>query len=257
VPKVTGAVAQVQMKRGGRHMRWLGGLLAVLVGSVALVLLTVEDLNELEERDLAVPYGSQRLALLQLEAAQQHLSAMQPEGLTGAISALRGADGASKARLSSLAHSGWLQDIYGKDTTYDMDFIKNLQPGDVSEAGYEGFPQEKGGLPSPKEHAAADALLQHALDTDTMPADIENPWDGQPYVPDEDLQAKLSRAWAGFHQAVGEKRWEKKVKLNCRAGAADPACAEVLGGKHEGYDTKWDGEEWTQWDGEAWSPTSE
>jgi hypothetical protein len=242
------------MQRGVRHMRWLAGLLAVLVGSVALVLLTVEDLNELEERDLSVPFGSQRLALLQLEAAQQHLSAMQPEGLTGAISALRGSEGASKARLSSLAHSGWLQDIYGKDTTYDMDFIKNLQPGDVSEAGYEGFPQEKGGLPSPKEHAAADALLQHALDTDTMPADIENPWDGQPYVPDEDLQAKLSRAWAGFHQAVGEKRWEKKVKLNCGAGAADPACAEVLGGKHEGYDTKWDGEEWTQWDGEAWNP---
>ena len=66
-------------------MRWLASLLAVLVGSVALVLLTVEDLNELEERDLSVPFGSQRLALLQLEAAQQHLSAMQPEGLTGAI----------------------------------------------------------------------------------------------------------------------------------------------------------------------------
>ena len=62
-----------------------------------------------------------------------------------------------------------LQDIYGKDTTYDMEYIKSLPPGDVSEAGYEGLPVEKGGLPNPKEHAAADALLQNALDTDTMP----------------------------------------------------------------------------------------
>jgi hypothetical protein len=147
-----------------------------------------------------------------------------------------------------------LQDIYGKDTTYDMDYIKNLQPGDVSEAGYDGLPVEKGILPNAHEHALADAMLQNALDTDTMPADIENPWDGQPYVPDDDFKEKLSKAWAGFHQAVGEKRWEKKVKDNCAGGAKDPACAEVLGGKHEGYDTKWDGEAWMQWDGEAWQP---
>ena len=145
-----------------------------------------------------------------------------------------------------------LQDIYGKDTTYDMDYIKSLQPGDVSEAGYEGFPVLKGGLPTPKEHAAADALLANAADTDTLPEGVA--YDPEPYVPDEELQEKLSRAWAGFHQAVGEKRWEKKVNENCGAGAGDPACAEVLGGKHEGYDTKWDGEEWTQWDGEAWNP---
>jgi len=151
-------------------------------------------------------------------------------------------------------HGRRLQGIYGKDTTYDMDYIKKLAPGDVADAGYEGFPVLKGGLPNPKEHAAADALLQNALDTDTMPEDIKDPWNGQPYVPDEEFQKKLSRAWAGFHQAVGEKRWGKKVKKNCAAGAGDPACAEVLGGKHEGYDTKWDGEAWTQWDGEAWNP---
>ena len=242
------------MKPAMRHGRVVGTLVAVLLASVALVLLTVEDINTLEERPLAVPYGSHAISMLQLEATQQHQDALHAEGLSGAINALKGVDTKSKARLTTLAHSGWLQDIYGKDTTYDMEYIKNLQPGDVSEAGYEGFPVEKGGLPSAKEHAAADALLQNALDTDTMPTDISNPWDGQPYVPDEELQEKLSRAWAGFHQAVGEKRWEKKVKENCAAGAADPACAEVLGGKHEGYDTKWDGEEWTQWDGEAWNP---
>jgi hypothetical protein len=93
--------------RGARPERVVGTAAAVLLGSVALVLLTVEDISSIEERDLAVPVESHRLALLQLDAAQAHMDALNGEGLAGAISALRDADGASRARFSSLAHAGW------------------------------------------------------------------------------------------------------------------------------------------------------
>ena len=95
------------MRARARPERVVGLMLAVLVGSVALVLLTVEDISALEERDLAVPYGSQRLALLQLDASAAHMQALHSEGLAGAIGALRNANGDSRARFSSLAHSGW------------------------------------------------------------------------------------------------------------------------------------------------------
>ena len=236
--------------RVNRHVRIVGGMLATLAGTIALVLLTVEDTSLLEERDLAVPAGSHRIAMLQLETSRS----LRPRarGFASAISTLARSEGVNEARMEQLVHSSWLQDIYGKDTTYDLDYIKNLPPGDVSEAGYEGLPKAKGVLPNAHEHALSDALLKHAIDTGTVPSDIENVWDGEPYVPSEEFKEKLSKAWGGFHQAVGEKRWEKKVWEKCGAGAKDPACAEVLGGKHEGYDTKWDGEEWTQWDGEEW-----
>lgn len=90
-----------------RHRRVVGSLIVALVGSVALVLLTVEDISSLEERNLAVPYGSHEIAMFQLQAARQHMDALNPEGLGGAISALKGEDKTSKARLSSLAHAGW------------------------------------------------------------------------------------------------------------------------------------------------------
>lgn len=90
-----------------RPERVVGAGVVVLLGSVALVLMTVEDISSLEERDLAVPVGSHRLALLQLDAARAHMDAVHGEGLAGAISALRTADGASRARFSSLAHAGW------------------------------------------------------------------------------------------------------------------------------------------------------
>ncbi|EKX53823.1 hypothetical protein GUITHDRAFT_132870 [Guillardia theta CCMP2712] len=187
-----------------------------LLVSTVLILTQVDNYSVLDEQDLAIPRGSERIANLQMKMAREH-------------------------------------DIYGKDTTYDLNYITSLKPGDVSVAGYEGLPQEKGGLPDSKELAAADALLTHAISTQTMPDGIDKVWDGKPYVPDDDLKEKLSKAWAGFHQAVGEKRWEKKVYEKCgQAGTLDPACQEVLGGKHEGYDTKWDGEQWTQWNGLDW-----
>ncbi len=34
-----------------------------------------------------------------------------------------------------------LQDIFGKDTTYDFDYIKSLKSGPVEDAGYEGLPK--------------------------------------------------------------------------------------------------------------------
>jgi hypothetical protein len=91
-----------------------------------------------------------------------------------------------------------LQDIYGKDTTYDFDYIKSLKSGPVEDAGYEGLPkvsvnpcdactpltvtacspitvtefdrQIKGVLPTDKDLASADALLKRAIDTDTSRA---------------------------------------------------------------------------------------
>ena len=95
------------MARGIRHGRVVGGLVAALVGSVVLVLLTVEDISSFEERDLAVPFGSHEVAMLQLQASRAHMDALHSEGLSGAISALKGEDTTSKARLSSLAHAGW------------------------------------------------------------------------------------------------------------------------------------------------------
>lgn len=91
-------------KQGRRQYAHI--LLAGLVGSVALVLLTVEDINSLEERDLAVPYGSHQIAMLQLKSADEHSLALHT-GLSGAISALKGAESNSNARLTSLAHSSW------------------------------------------------------------------------------------------------------------------------------------------------------
>ena len=34
-----------------------------------------------------------------------------------------------------------LQEIFGKDTTYDFDYINSLKSGPVEDAGYEGLPQ--------------------------------------------------------------------------------------------------------------------
>lgn len=34
-----------------------------------------------------------------------------------------------------------LKEIFGKDTTYDFDYIKSLKSGPVEDAGYEGLPQ--------------------------------------------------------------------------------------------------------------------
>ena len=82
-------------------------LCTALISGVALVLMTVEDISSLEERDLAVPFGSHRLSLLQLDAARTHQALVTSNGLSGAIMSLQGADGASRARLSSLAHVGW------------------------------------------------------------------------------------------------------------------------------------------------------
>ena len=56
--------------RVNRHVRIVGGMLATLAGTIALVLLTVEDTSLLEERDLAVPAGSHRIAMLQLETSR-------------------------------------------------------------------------------------------------------------------------------------------------------------------------------------------
>jgi hypothetical protein len=39
---------------------------------------------------------------------------------------------------------------------------------------------------------AADALLKNAIDSGTMPADVQNPWDGQPYVPSDEFKQKLT-----------------------------------------------------------------
>jgi hypothetical protein len=94
--------------RGLRHSRIVGGLLASLLGAVVVVLLTVEDISSLEERDLPVPHGSHRIAMLQLDVAQQHMNALRSSGgLSGAISELDGAEASGKARLSKLVHSSW------------------------------------------------------------------------------------------------------------------------------------------------------
>ena len=41
------------------------------------------------------------------------------------------------------------------------------------------------------------------------------------------------------------------MTANCE-NAAD--CKEITEATHEGYDTKWDGKEWTQFDGKDWQP---
>eukprot|EP00291_Cryptomonas_curvata_P006981 CAMPEP_0172180830 /NCGR_PEP_ID=MMETSP1050-20130122/17471_1 /TAXON_ID=233186 /ORGANISM="Cryptomonas curvata, Strain CCAP979/52" /LENGTH=219 /DNA_ID=CAMNT_0012854027 /DNA_START=11 /DNA_END=670 /DNA_ORIENTATION=+ len=155
------------------------------------------------------------------------------------------------APTQSLYQAPWLQDIFGKDTTYDFDYIKSLKSGPVEDAGYEGLPKIKGVLPTDKDLASADALLKRAIDTDTMPADIGTVWDGKPYVPDDKLKEEISNAWSGFHMAMGEKKWEKLVSKDC-AGKKPSECEAVMSGQHEGYKTAWDGEEWKQFDGQDW-----
>lgn len=49
---------------------------------------------------------------------------------------------------------------------------------------------------------------------------------------------------------MGEKKWEKMVS-KCPDAAS---CEPLLNAKKEGYETKWDGKEWTQWNGDAWMP---
>jgi hypothetical protein len=137
-----------------------------------------------------------------------------------------------------------------QENTYDLNYIKSLPAGDTSVAGYEGMPKMKGMLPSQHELSAAEALLKSAISSNTMPADVTNVWDGQPYVPSAEFNANVTRAWAGFHQAMGEKKWEKMVQ-KCPDAAH---CEPLLNAKKEGYETKWDGTEWTQWNGDAWVP---
>mmetsp|Transcript_46651 Transcript_46651/g.73028 ORF Transcript_46651/g.73028 Transcript_46651/m.73028 type:complete len:252 (-) Transcript_46651:117-872(-) len=232
----------------------LAGLLSVLAFAVALIVVVVprDSVAELEERDYAIPAGSLRLQSLVDDAAKKHMAAAG--GLGSAVAELKSAENNGQARLQQLYHQKWLNEIFGKDTTYDMDYIKNLKSGDVSTAGYEGMPVAKGYLPNDKELASADALLKNAIDKGDMPSDVTDVWDGKAYEPDQALLDKISSAWGEFHQAVGEKRWEKKVDVNCAKSSTDPACVEVLNGKHEGYDTKWTGTEWQQYDGEAWNP---
>lgn len=87
-----------------------------------------------------------------------------------------------------------------QDTTHDLDYIKSLPAGDTSVSGYEGMPQMKGMIPSNNEMSAADALLKKAIDSGTMPADVTNVWDGKPYEPTPEFNAKVTSAWAEFHQ---------------------------------------------------------
>uniref|UniRef100_A0A7S0YI15 Uncharacterized protein n=1 Tax=Hemiselmis tepida TaxID=464990 RepID=A0A7S0YI15_9CRYP len=170
--------------------------------------------------------------------------------------------GGAGVRMSQLAASfpndapgtpnNWLEEIEGKDTTHDMKYISGLPAGDVDKVGYEGMPQMKGFLPSYHEMTAADALLKKAIDSGTMPKDVTNVWDGKEYEPDPAFNQQISDALAGFHQALGEKKWEKLVNKNC-GGKVGAACKEITDAKQEGYDTKWDGKEWKQWDGTAWN----
>eukprot|EP00282_Hemiselmis_andersenii_P036119 CAMPEP_0169442524 /NCGR_PEP_ID=MMETSP1042-20121227/8874_1 /TAXON_ID=464988 /ORGANISM="Hemiselmis andersenii, Strain CCMP1180" /LENGTH=247 /DNA_ID=CAMNT_0009553703 /DNA_START=26 /DNA_END=769 /DNA_ORIENTATION=+ len=172
-----------------------------------------------------------------------------------------GARGAAGVRTSQLASfpndapgtpNNWLEGIEGKDTTHDLKYISGLPAGDVDKVGYEGMPQMKGFLPSYHEMSAADALLKKAIDEGTMPSDVTNVWDGKEYQPDPAFNEQISNALAGFHQALGEKKWEKLVHKNC-GGKVGASCKEITDAKQEGYDTKWDGKQWNQWDGTAWN----
>ncbi|KAJ1483506.1 hypothetical protein T484DRAFT_1895884 [Baffinella frigidus] len=147
------------------------------------------------------------------------LAVPRQASLRGAIAQLASAEHASKGRMEQLAPMNWLEKIYGRDNTYDFAGISALKAGDVSEVGYEGMPQAKGVIPSPQAMTAAETLLKHAI---TMPADVTDVWDGQPYVPSDEFKQKLTNAWAGFHQAIGEKRWEAKVLADCAGKTTVP-----------------------------------
>jgi len=231
-----------------RHSTVVASLLAVFIGCTAIILITVES-DSLTERDLDVPLGREHISLLQ-QPAMRHMEAQG--SLRGAIAQLSASDKTSGARIQQLYHQPWLNEIFGKDTTYDTKYITSLKPGDVSVAGYDGLPVAKGILPSAKDLNLADKMLNGAINDGTMP-EVDNLWDGQPYVPTQEFKDSLSKAWAGFHQAIGEKRWEKKIHVDCHADPMGAGCAEALGGKHEGYNTTWDGEKWSQFDGEAWN----